>query len=993
MAHKINNINVNLKRINDEADRRGFERRVAESAPSRPQVKETDAITADPVFVGRENDESKFVEHITGEMNDVFSVLPIVGMGGIGKTTLARRIFNHPRIETRFDERIWVCVSENFDVSTILKSILGTSHGDSRQAVMDTLRKKLKDKRCLLVLDDLWNDRRGDWEDLKNALMGVNPNKGNVIIVTTRNESVASIVNPYNWYYKLEKLSEDECWSIIKAKAFEGGDVPELFQTIGNEIAQQCRGSPLAANVMGAALRGKEIDDWESIQKIGPSNIEGDENSVVQQVLKISFDRLPSSSLKECFAYCSIFPKDAEIKREWLIQLWMAEGFLTDNQGSDMETEGNKFFNILLQSSFLQEPVKDKYGNIKCCKMHDLVHDLSCSVSKSKMFSIVKDHTRDDIPQVRHLTILEESALEITKEKASYVRTLVSKSSVPCKNLPDFKHLRTLVLCDAEIEDCPTSIGNLIHLRCLDVSKNYYIRTLPGSICKLYNLQTFNIIDCSLEKLPEKIQDLTSLRHLYFCPEVDFPMPPHIRRLSCLQTLQFFNVGNKEGCRIEELGHLKNLRGKIEIRNLELVNNEAEAKNANLGGKTNIIKLKFCWSDTNDGNTTYESVSESDTSNKNVFESNIHDESVLKGLQPHPNLRSIVIEGFRGKNFPLWTMKMLKLDKLIKIELRNCYNCEKIPMLGHLPLLKYLKLEGLTNVRSIGLSFYGASDCSSTSRNHGQETRVSFPSLKSLIIEKMPNLTEWAEAQTSGVQVFPCLEILRIVNCCKLTTAPNHFPCLKELHIDGVDSDLPSNIISSSNLTSLVKLSIWRISELTCLVDDLFYKIQNLAYLDLWTCKKLAYIPQFRGCGASLKQLEIMFCDELRELPDDLGSLESLETLKIIDCKNLQLIPYPSGQKGLSSLRSLEIYNCKRLSNLPSEMLESCTSLQSLKVYNCKNLTSFPELRGMVWFKSLRELEIGRFSNSDTLEVIGHIKYVQLLSLYGRADWVSLPSA
>ncbi|KAL2530510.1 putative disease resistance RPP13-like protein 1 [Forsythia ovata] len=650
MAHKINNINVNLKRINDEADRHGFLRRVAEFAPTLPQVKETDAITADPVFVGRQNDESKFVEQITGEIDDVFSVLPIVGMGGIGKTTLARRIFNHPHTETHFDERIWVCVSENFDVLTILKSILvslkETSHGDSRQAVMDTLREKLKYKRCLLVLDDLWNEKRGEWDDLKNALMGVNPNRGNVIIVTTRNESVASIVNPLNWY-NLEKLSEDDCWSIIKAKAFEGGDVPEHFQTIGKAIAQQCRGSPLASNMMGAVLRGKKIEEWISIQEIGPSNIEGDQNSVIQ-VLKISFDRLPSSTLKECFAYCSIFPKDKVIRREWLIQLWMAQGFLTDNQGSDMETEGNKFFSILLQSSFLQDPEEDEYGNIECCKMHDLVHDLSSSVSKSKIFTIEKDHTRDDIPQVRHLTILEESAPEITKEKASYLRTLVSKSNVPCKNLPDFKHLHTLVLREVGIEDFPTSIGKLTHLRCLDVSFNR-MRSLPGSVCKLYNLQTFAIIGRFLKQLPEKIQDLTSLRHLYFCPDEDFPMPPHIRRLSCLQTLQFFNVGDKEGCRIEELGHLKNLKGKIEIRNLQLVNNEEEAKKANLDEKTNIIELKFCWRNTNDGNTTYGSVSESDTSNKNVFESNIHDESLLKGLQPHPNLRSIVIDGFRAQ--------------------------------------------------------------------------------------------------------------------------------------------------------------------------------------------------------------------------------------------------------------------------------------------------------------------------------------------------------
>ncbi|KAL2530419.1 putative disease resistance protein RDL5 [Forsythia ovata] len=810
MAHKINNINVKLKRINDEAVSRGFERRVAESAPSRPQVKETDAITADPVFVGRQNDESKFVEQITGEINDVFSVLPIVGMGGIGKTTLARCIFNHPRTKTHFNERIWVCVSENFDVLTILKSIRDslkeTSHGDRRQDVMDTLQKKLKDKRCLLVLDDLWNEKQGEWDDLKNALMGVSPNKGNVIIVTTRNKNVASIVNPHNWY-DLEKLSEDDCWSIIKAKAFEGGDVPEHFQTIGKAIAQQCRGSPLAANMMGAVLTGKEIDDWESIQKIGPSNVEGDENSV--------------------------------------------------------------------------------------------------------------DHTRDDIPQVRHLTILEESAPEITKEKASYLRTLVTKSNVPCKNLPDFKHLRTLVLCDTKIEDCLTSIGNLIHLRCLDVSNNYSIRTLPGSLCKLYNLQTLNII--------------------------------------------------------------------------------------------------------------------------------------------------------------------------------RCKNCEKIPMLGHLPLLKYLKLEGLTKVTSIELSFYGASDSSSTSRNDGQETRVSFPSLKSLIIQEMPNLTEWAEAQMSGVQVFPCLEILEIQNCCKLTNIISRsnltslvrlkiFGCknlasipqlrgcgasLKWMQIsycdeleklpDGLGSlesletlrindcknlqliPYPSGQIDLSSLrslaidyckrlrnlpsemlvscTSLQSLEISNCDELRELPNDLGslgsletlnisncenlesipYRsgqkgLSSLRSLKIFHCKRLPNLPRemLESC-TSLQSLEISNCDELRGLPNDLGSLGSLETLNISNCENLESIPYRSGQKGLSSLRSLKIFHCKMLSNLPSEMLESCRSLQSLEVCDCENLTSFPKLSGMVWLNSLRELRIGNFSNSDTLEVIGHIKSVQILSLYGRADWVSLP--
>ncbi|CAI9762948.1 unnamed protein product [Fraxinus pennsylvanica] len=856
MSHKIKDINENFKKINNVADELRLKREFKDYHLALPRAIETTSFTVDPFVIGRENDESEILETITSSVNNVLSVLPIVGMGGLGKTTLARNIFKDPRTQTHFDKRIWVCVSENFDQLNLFKRILELLvdkdfYGGSMEAVVQKVAEELKDKRYLIVLDDLWNEETREWNVFKNTLVGVSSNEGNFIIVTTRKEKVASIVNTCDHPYSLRPLADHDCWSIIREMTFQNKKVPTQFAITGLEIAGKCG------------------------------------------------------------------------------------GFL-----SEMEDRGDEFFNILLKNFFFQEPEKDKYGNIKSCKMHDLVHDLACSVSKSEGFMDTDGRTADDNVQVRHLAIesIGEETRKVMKEKASYLRTLFLRHWVPREILPSFKHLHSLKLCNAFILELPESIGTLKHLRYFDVSTNRHFTTLPESICKLYLLQTLRIPGL---RLPRELQFLISLRHLCFDDDdYDFEMPPNIGSLSCLQTLPVFCLSDKEGCRIDELGKLKKLKGELKIRNLKLVSGKTEAERADMAGKLNIYKLHFHWRESTDST-----------------ESNINDESVLEGLQPHEKLKGLTIEGFRGKNFPFWTRNMgiykgiggnlVIFDKLIEIKISYCYELEEIPMLGHLPLLKDLKLFYLENVRSITPSFYGESDCSSTSNNDGQGTRVSFPSLKFLTLSEVPNLTEWEEPQTNRMQVFPCLE-----------------------------------------------------------------------YLTLDGCYELTRVPHLRGSEASLKEMIIVFCNELRELHYDLGSLQFLEKLEIRLCENLQSISYQNGQEGLRSLRSLDISYCDELRKLPNEMLECSKSLQRLSVTSCPNLTSLPEMRGMGSLRrlevyrcynltsfpklsligclnSLTELSIGVFSKfnsfQDFLDDIKYIKSLEKLELFGREDWVSLP--
>ncbi|XP_026398591.1 putative disease resistance protein RGA3 [Papaver somniferum] len=339
---------------------------------------------------------------------------------------------------------------------------------------------------------------------------------GSKILVTTRKNHVADIVKGNIPSHHLEPLSVDQCWSIIEQRAFSpcGAQRTTGMVKIGKEIATKCCGLPLAVEILGNMMRMKKRDDeWNLVRDMEIMENEDFYNKI-GPIIKLSYNHL-SSNLKQCFSYCSLFPRGWEIDREALIQLWMAEGFLvaTGNAGSKtMEDIGDKYFNDLLSHSLFQNVEKDEFADISKCRMHDLVYYLSCSVVSNKEYSVLRPDEEAGISAARRLRLKfeegEEKEFPSAGSNASKLRTFVALEMGDCKNIQslfDNRNLRVLYLSGSSIQRLPASISKLSHLRYLNLSRCQKLDVLhDGSINRLYKLQTLVLHDCiSLSELPE----------------------------------------------------------------------------------------------------------------------------------------------------------------------------------------------------------------------------------------------------------------------------------------------------------------------------------------------------------------------------------------------------------------------------------------------------------------------------------------------------------
>ncbi|CAN6699444.1 unnamed protein product [Malus baccata var. baccata] len=988
MAHKIKNISASLAVLKSKTSFIGLvARRVDPTLPGMGNRETVSSFGHDEKIIGREKIVSDIIATLIESKNQEknLSVKAIVGMGGLGKTTLAKSIFNDDAIGRHFQEKLWVCVSNTFEVNLILDGMLELLDPKNaglkrREALLNNLKERLTGKRYILILDDVWNEDEHLWTNFKSCLSGLNSAPGSIALVTTRSAKVASITETMP-RCDLGFLPVEDCWSILKSKALSNGNVFPLDsdqERIGKDIAKKCAGLPLVAKVLGSVMRSKySTREWLSILQSKIWELPNEEEKIMS-VLKLSFDNLRSPFLKQCFAYCSMFRKDFKIERDNLVQLWMAQGYLHSSPNMSMEDIGDEYFNILLQNSLFQDAMEDEYGVITECKMHDLVHDLAEEVFKSESLMWDSDQM-DDALEIQHVARISSTTLErIPQGSVGRLRSLFVDWEVPSNIFQRFRALRTLNLSGAAIEDLPSSIGKLKHLRYLNIS-NTGIKKLPKSIGKLYNLQTLRmsrtLFHVTFPREMEEMENLINLRHVYF--DEDHEVPFEMTRLTHLQTLPSFILDRARRHRLDELGGLNELKGQLVIGALENVRDKEEAMKSNLAGKANLRKLELIWG------------------RRNFVDGNIVGGlQILEGLQPHPNLKSLTIRHFMGTKFASWMMSELLIN-LTEIELIRWWDYEALPPLGHLPSLGSVFIEDCPKLRCTSIhslpslrklvivrctSLEGSENpqsmTSTTLQQQQQdlslngctslrELRIeecngftsilsglhSCTSLRTLWISRCPNLRTLSGP---GLQTPTSLEIMSIRKCPNLEAIPilDNLTSLTELTISTCDglTSIPSGLASC---TSLTHLSVDGCHNLISLADHNLSGLQSLCSLYVYYCGKLQYLPKGLQSLSRLKRLWIgNFCKELDSFPD--FQVPS-EKLNLYGWPKVKSLPQPIQHS--TCLTSLSISGFDGVEALP-EWLGDLTSLTELKISYCENLMYLPTVEAMQRLTKLHKLVI-----------------------------------
>uniref|UniRef100_M1CYU4 CC-NBS-LRR protein n=1 Tax=Solanum tuberosum TaxID=4113 RepID=M1CYU4_SOLTU len=654
--------------------------------------------------------------------------------GALGKTTLAKAVYNDEKVNDHFDLKAWFCVSEQYDAFRIAKGLLqeiGLQVDDNINQIQIKLKESLKRKKFLIVLDDVWNDNYNEWDDLRNLF--VQGDLGSKIIVTTRKESVALMMG--GGAMNVGILSNEVSWALFKRHSLENRDPEEHLELeeIGKKIAEKCKGLPLAIKTLAGMLCSKStIEEWKRILR---SEIWELPDNGILPALMLSYNELPPH-LKRCFSYCAIFPKDYQFYREQIIQLWIANGLVQKLQKDEtVEELGNQYI-LELRSRSLLDRVPDslkwkggtfsgqdlyKYSQMDGEKfvMHDLVNDLA-QIASSKHCTRLEDIEGSHmLERTRHLSYSTGDGKFLsyssgdgdfgklkTLYKLEQLRTLlpiniqlhlfsVNLSKRVLHNiLPRLTVLRALSFSGYDIKDVPNDLFiKLKLLRFLDLSWTM-IKQLPDSICVLYNLETLIVSSCGcLEELPLQMGNLINLHYLDIRRCSRLKMPLHPSKLKSLQVL----LGVKcLGLKLKDLGELHNLYGSLSIAELQNVVDRREALKANMREKEHIE---------------------------------------------------------RGTKFPNWVADYSYL-KLETLSLSHCNNCDSLPALGQLPSLKVLTIGYMDRITEVTEEFYGSPS--------------SVKPINSLEWLKFNRMNGWKQWHVLGRGEFPALQNLSIEGCPKL---------------------------------------------------------------------------------------------------------------------------------------------------------------------------------------------------------------------------------
>ncbi|KAL5566475.1 hypothetical protein UlMin_029639 [Ulmus minor] len=911
-------------------------------------------------FVGFGKNIKELVEHLTDPASGVVS---ICGMGGLGKTTLAKEVSHRSeKVKNHFNSFPWKYVSQQFQPKEILEGILFDlpSPPERREikdmsydGVVTKLYRVLQQQKCLVVLDDVWS--KAAWDILKPAFP-----ENTKILITTRIKDVAEHAKQERGGFvcEPETLTEEESWELLEKKASYLQSIQatnyEKMKKLGKDMLKHCGGLPLAVVVLGGLLSEKQtLDEWATLHQnvkelITKGKSIGEQEGVLG-VLGLSYDELPYQ-LKPCFLHLANFPEDSEINVKELCRLWTAEGFVLN------ENEAHKCLMALVQVGKRSSIV----GRIKTCRMHDLMRDLSLEKARNENFlSFINFQeakgsgvSTQVMPtgKVRRLAVhsnmnIVSELLPLTNNRDGCLRSLIFFS--PYQDLPNprdlFKSLfkSFYMLRVLKFENISTfrnvylkEIGRLIHLRFLSLPGCRMNFRLPSSMANLRCLQTLNLRALSimsimlLRSMNIVISKLDHLRHLY--------LPVRKRKARSLQQLCVQSVKSFQ----LRLGNLKSLE--------TLVNFDTRyCKLDDLSQLTKLTKLRII---TQKGSREIKPTS--NLQSLALFGLYPFEYTLIKLEDIVPSLSSYLrIQKLTLQKKLASLQENILPPNLVKVTLEyNLLEIDPMLILGKLSKLRILHLRYLSYV---GKKMVCCKD--------------SFPQLESLSIQGLENLEEWrVEEGGEGTALHQrCVQYsvksfqLRLGNLKSLETLVNfdtRYCKLDDLSqltkltkLSVMTPKGSREIIPASNLQSLAFFRLYP-SENALKLQDMvpslssYLRIQKLNLLGelvsleenilppnlvkvtlgftlleidpmliLGKLSKLRILhldyDSYKGkkmvcCKDSFPQLESLSIQTLRNLEEwtvEEGALSKLCHLKIQDCEKLK--SYPHGLKNITTLK------------------------------------------------------------------------------------------
>ncbi|XP_024931549.3 putative disease resistance RPP13-like protein 3 [Ziziphus jujuba] len=544
VANKIRSLKKIITQIYENKNRYGIQQ--AESSPVDLEADRTPHrrrwkinVDDEDDVVGFIQDRTTLIKHLT-EGDSGLGVISIFGMGGLGKTTLASKIYNDVRVKNHFQCQAWVYVSQEyrsrdllFGILRCLMSISKEMYKMSEEELKMKLRSFLREKRYFVVMDDLWTTNV--WDEVSEFFP--NSYNGSRILITSRVKEVALSSSSQTPPYSLSYLDNKTSFELFSKKVFQGENCPPHLETLAMKIVESCKGLPLSIVVLGGLLANKEksYETWSKL--IGNINFNYSQKTRYLDILALSYNHLPRK-LKSCFLHLSLFPTDFEIWASDLIKLWVAEGIIQEIDERNVEDVAEEYLEELIDRSLVQVASRRTDGGVKTCYVHDLVRDLSVFESARENFlEIHSEANPSSISKARRLSIQGNTCknIFIDPRHPSLARSLLlfgegndfDKKNWKwiCKNL---KFIRVLYLEKVFVKSIPKSIGKLIFLRYLRIWSETLlkIQAIPASICNLPYLEIMDINGHVEECLPMGIWKMKQLRYLKFSGGISFPETP-----------------------------------------------------------------------------------------------------------------------------------------------------------------------------------------------------------------------------------------------------------------------------------------------------------------------------------------------------------------------------------------------------------------------------------------------------------------------------------